>query len=635
MNLLRRRSQQIHQRTSQQSSRHRKQPHNSQNAGHRQTAYWLAAWTAIALAIRLSLLGIKAPWMDEVATTLFSLGNSSRLIPLNEIISLETVLRPLQYTPGATIRDVVQHLLAEDNHPPTYFVLAHWWMRGLHWLGMGSDGYAALWAARALSAIFGALAVPGIYELAWLSSRQRLSSRLCAVLMAVSPFGVFLSQEARHYTLGTLTVIASLCCLVVVTQALQAGKTSKWSLLVGWVVINTVGLSVHYFFGLTLIAAGLTLLVLLIQQCRQFGIHVCWKAGWLRVHAAAVGTLAGALLWLPLLLNFYGSPQTSFLKRETSSWSTLINPVIQSLAGWFYTVLSPITNGFGWQSVTAIVVSCVLLLLVYAPWLTLMLGRSLNYQYRQPQFRQGIQILGGFFLAANLLFFLVTYATGFDITRGHRYTFVFSPSLVVLVGMGLTPYWQQLGAMGKKAADNFSRVRLPATKYAISGRTFVILVICIAFAGAQTIVFKRSNLKFYKADRIIGFIQAESSGPVLIADSALITPQPMVIGLETMAIAWEIHRRFNPDDAKQNWQAAPQFLLLEKTVEAKVGPEKTLQDIVRSHPYPFDLWLLGDASTSLNDLGSQVDLSQADCQKAETSQGNRGSFPYTHYVCQR
>ncbi|MEL6903100.1 MAG: hypothetical protein AAFP07_19365, partial [Cyanobacteria bacterium J06606_4] len=132
MNLLRRRSRQISQEINQKSSQHREPQDNPGSAGYRQTVYWLAAWTAIALAIRLSLLGIKAPWMDEVATTLFSLGNSSRLIPLNEVISLETVLRPLQYTPGATIRDVVQHLLAEDNHPPTYFVLAHCWMRSLH-----------------------------------------------------------------------------------------------------------------------------------------------------------------------------------------------------------------------------------------------------------------------------------------------------------------------------------------------------------------------------------------------------------------------------------------------------------------------------------------------------------------------
>ncbi|MEL6157594.1 MAG: hypothetical protein AAFR18_00045 [Cyanobacteria bacterium J06627_32] len=609
----------------------------SQQAGRYQTVRWLIAWTAIALVIRLSLLNIKAPWMDEVATTLFSLGNYSRLIPLNEVISLETVLRPLQYSPDATAGDVVQHLLTEDNHPPTYFVLAHWWMQWVHWLGVSSDGYASLWAERALSALFGALTVPGIYWLAWLSSRERLSSRLCTVLMAVSPFSVFLSQEARHYTLGTLMVVASLCCLVVAARALHEGRAPSRALLSGWVAVNVVGMSVHYFFGLTLLAAGLTLMLLLIQQCCRFGYPICWKSGWLRVYVAAAGTFAGALLWLPLLLNFYGSPQTSFLRRETRSWSTLINPVLQSLAGWFYTVLSPVTNGFGWLSVTAIVLSCVLLLLLYAPWLTWMLGRSLRYRFQQPQFRLGIQILGGFFLAANFLFFLVTYGTGFDITRGHRYTFVFSPSLVVLVGMGLAPYWQQIGSTGKKATLSFRQAKLPAIPHALSGRTFVIAVLCIALVGTQIIVFKRSNLKFYKSDRLIRFIQAESNGPVLIADSALITPQPMVIGLEVMAIAWEIHRRFNPGEAGQNWQAAPRFLLLEKAAETDaesgVKPEETLQTLVRSQPFSFDLWLLGEASTPINELGSKIELGQSGCQKSDTSQGNRGSFPYTHYVC--
>ncbi|WP_121968637.1 phospholipid carrier-dependent glycosyltransferase [Leptolyngbya sp. BC1307] len=89
-------------------------------------------------------------------------------------------------------------------------------------------GYASLWAARALPAVLGALAVPATYLLAWFSFRSRLIGVLCAALMVVSPFGVFLAQEARHYTLAILLVIASLCCFVLSVWALRQRAAPSW-----------------------------------------------------------------------------------------------------------------------------------------------------------------------------------------------------------------------------------------------------------------------------------------------------------------------------------------------------------------------------------------------------------------------
>ena len=55
----------------------------------RKAALWVGVWFAIALAIRLMNLASKPPWGDEISTILFSMGNSSRLIPLNEVISID------------------------------------------------------------------------------------------------------------------------------------------------------------------------------------------------------------------------------------------------------------------------------------------------------------------------------------------------------------------------------------------------------------------------------------------------------------------------------------------------------------------------------------------------------------------
>lgn len=72
---------------------------------------WILVWFAIALSLRLIHLSVPSLWMDEVATILFSLGNSSHTIPLNEVISLDQLLQPLEVTPSATAADVVLSLI--------------------------------------------------------------------------------------------------------------------------------------------------------------------------------------------------------------------------------------------------------------------------------------------------------------------------------------------------------------------------------------------------------------------------------------------------------------------------------------------------------------------------------------------
>ena len=585
----------------------------------KKAALWVAVWCAIALAIRLTNLTAKPPWMDEISTILFSMGNSSRLIPLNEIIGAGQLLRPLQVTPGSTAWDSARYLLAENNHPPAYFALAHSWMR----LFPTADGYASLWGARSLSAIFGALGVPAIYLLAWASFRSRAIALLCAALMAVSPFDVFLSQEARHYTLAILTVIVSLSCFVLSVRAIAQGKAPSWWTTLGWVAINAFAISVHYFSGITILAEALTLLILLIRECRIDG-SVWRKQRWIRIYVAAVGTFVGSVVWLPILLNFYGSPQSSFLRSGPASWKYWVDPIAQSVAGWLYAVLSPVTNGYGPVMIAIIVASCLLLLGVYSPWLIGRLARSLRVQIKQPDLQVGLQAIGGFFIISNIIFLLICYGLGFDITRGHRYSFVFFPSLLILVGAALAPYWQtDKPVLDRSLPQRFNQVKLPFVKRFISGKAFVATVIFVGFLGSQVIVNNLTNLKFYKADRFVNLIQTESQFPAIIGTYTTITEQPIVVGIEIMSVGWEVKNQIDAPDAAQRWPNPPQFVIAEnnaaKSFEAETQLAKSLETVAR----PFDLWL----------LNMSPDLENEGCASPES--GNKGSFSYAHYVCEQ
>jgi uncharacterized membrane protein len=51
----------------------------------------------------------------------------TKIVPLNQIISLATLLAPLQSNHQATIADVIKLVIQEDNHPPLYFIFAYLW----------------------------------------------------------------------------------------------------------------------------------------------------------------------------------------------------------------------------------------------------------------------------------------------------------------------------------------------------------------------------------------------------------------------------------------------------------------------------------------------------------------------------
>src|SRR5581483_7964581 len=122
--------------------------------------------------------------------------------------------------------------------PPLYFVLAWVWTRAFGF------GEAAL---RSLSAAFGVLTIPLAYGAA-----RRLISRpaalITAALLAVNPFLVWYSQDARSYALFALLGAASLWCLA---RALE--RPDAW-VLIAWVVCCPLMMEAHYF-AVFLIAA--------------------------------------------------------------------------------------------------------------------------------------------------------------------------------------------------------------------------------------------------------------------------------------------------------------------------------------------------------------------------------------------
>ncbi|MDY7008888.1 MAG: glycosyltransferase family 39 protein, partial [Cyanobacteriota bacterium] len=222
----------------------------------------LLVWIAIATCLRLINLDGKPPWTDEFSTLVFSLGNSFQDVPLDRAIAPEILLEPLQFNVNTDINNVVDRLLTHSNHPPVYFILTHWWMQ----LFSVEGELVSLWGARSLSVIFGVISIPAIYGLARLAFHSRLVGQFAAAIMAVSPYGIYLAQEARHYTLAILFVIGSFSCLIISIRNFQEGQSLPIFTASIWVVVNSLGIATHYFFALTLCAEAMVLISLFFVE---------------------------------------------------------------------------------------------------------------------------------------------------------------------------------------------------------------------------------------------------------------------------------------------------------------------------------------------------------------------------------
>lgn len=525
----------------------------------------LLLWMIIGASLRFTQLTGKPPWTDEFATLVFSLGNSFKTVPLDQVISLDTLLAPLRPNPNADSTAVIHHLITEDHHPPLYFVLVHWWMQ----LFPTTDGYVSLWAARSLPALFGVASIPAAYGLGWLAFRSNLVAQLAAAFIAVSPYGIFLTQEARHYALAMLWVIASLSCLVVALQHLSRQKPVPIWIALSWIVANSLGMATHYFFSLTLCAEAIALIGLGIfsnhfagdGKIKEWQWHkISMPVSWWRIGAVAAGTFVGCLVWIPVWQASHNAQMTQWIMTNNRTILGFISPIFQALAAWVTMLcLPPIESP---SLMVAIASGSVMLgFLIFA---IPIIYRGLKALPKQPESRLGIGVLGGFVLGAIALFFGITYILGTDLTRGARYNFVYFPAVPILIAAAL--------ALGQK--------KVPASLF---WRRIGIIWIMGLLSGIS-VVNNLGYQKYYRPDLLLPIIQQASSVPVVIAT----THNTLVQTGEMMGLAWEFkHKDVN--------KLVPKFLLAHQKTEQCEGncPALiTLQKTIGQLPKPLDLWLV-------------------------------------------
>jgi mannosyltransferase len=164
----------------------------------------LASIVVLAAALRFSTLGVQSYWLDEA----FSV-----------------------HIAKLSFADVFAQVKRSEGSPPLYYYLAWLWR---HAFGTSEFGL------RSLSALIGTATVPA----AFYAARELVSERaglVTALLVALNPWLIWYSQEARTYA---LLVLLSTVALAFFARALRTGGRRDVLL---WVLFAGLAMCAHYF----------------------------------------------------------------------------------------------------------------------------------------------------------------------------------------------------------------------------------------------------------------------------------------------------------------------------------------------------------------------------------------------------
>jgi hypothetical protein len=144
-----------------------------------------------------------------------------------------------------------------DPHPPLYYLIS--------WFSTGCGSFSSEWAARWLSVLSGALTVPLVYHLARPFTGEA-PAFLSSLLLAVSPYHIYYSQEARSY--AWVTFLAALSVLVLLRIEKEPHKISRWAALAA---ITAIGFYCSYSYFLV---AGFQALYLAWRYFHTRGLRI-------------------------------------------------------------------------------------------------------------------------------------------------------------------------------------------------------------------------------------------------------------------------------------------------------------------------------------------------------------------------
>lgn len=248
---------------------------------------------SLGIFVRFHNLEGKIYWLDESFTSLSISGYSrsdvkEQLITGKEV-DISTIMKYQYPNDKVNYQGTIQGLIEDEpQHTPIYFLTARFWTQ-IFGKSIGS--------IRTLSVVAGILCLPLMYLLCYELFNQPLTSWMATAFMAVSPFHVLYSQEARPFSLWTLTTLVSCVALL---------KVQKKPSIYGWLIYSysmIISCYTFLFSLLTYLAHFIYILVSGKFRLNQVTITFC---------LTGVLNILGFLPWIIILIKNPPSNYTSF-----------------------------------------------------------------------------------------------------------------------------------------------------------------------------------------------------------------------------------------------------------------------------------------------------------------------------------
>jgi len=208
----------------------------------------------------------KVYWGDEVYTSIrisgYTAGEVTEKIYTGQPLTLSDVTAYQRPNNNRGLEDTITALAGSPEHTPLYYLLARYWVK---WLGNPSlyeNAKAYIWLIRSFSAIISLLAFPCLYWLCWQLFHSHLIAGMALGLFAISPFQVLYAQEAREYSLWTVTILLS---CVTFLRALKNNTALNW---LAYTVSLTLSLYTCLFSIFIAIGHGIYLALLWLKQLK-------------------------------------------------------------------------------------------------------------------------------------------------------------------------------------------------------------------------------------------------------------------------------------------------------------------------------------------------------------------------------
>lgn len=196
--------------------------HKKQRLFYLTPAILLVTILLLGIFLRFGNLGQKVFWVDEVATAVrvsgYTIPQVTSELAQQDIFDKDRLLSYQTISPDKTFKDTIAALTKSPEHAPLYFILTRLWMQ------LWGNSITVI---RSLSAFISLLVFPCLYWLCQELFAIPFVSWLAIGLIGISPFYIAYAQEARPYSLWTVTILLTSAAFL---RAVRLNRKQSWLL---------------------------------------------------------------------------------------------------------------------------------------------------------------------------------------------------------------------------------------------------------------------------------------------------------------------------------------------------------------------------------------------------------------------